>query len=542
MNASRLDFVRSVVAMFAAQVVTTGLATHFVSERVRPFVMVALTIISMMVLATWLGGSILQKVAALILSTFMAMVCVFYWRRWVNPLAFSGPIPASVEFKALGVCGLATSLFSSAMAFVADRHSWAYRYRWGFVIVLSGLVIAGLQSLWFAYGEVSTAMRLRQVVHFEAQLESSGRHERQELSFLLSSFGRGTESQAFSTRYEHPYGRQERAAGDAVNAANEQFSSAVAWRQAVREIAAEHRIVIIMEAHNATEHREWIEQTLPIFHEAGFRHYAAESLSEDGRALRIRGFPVETTGYYVADPRFGNLLRRAISLEFSIYEYEAHFTNLPQEREEQQAQALANIIATNPDAKLLVHAGYSHAFKQPQPGFGQWMAGKLWDKTGIEPYSIYQGHDQYDSPDYRRVAELAGVSDQPKLLIPPPTGLSDPQFADIPAGAIDAFVIHPIVQGKPPVSRKPAFASDMTQISGSWLEQDWPIVVGAFRTGETADAVALDQVMLRHGDCEFELWIPACPYTLRVTSPSGIIKINIERNQAGFRLRKAVAW
>ena len=123
--------------------------------------------------------------------------------------------------------------------------------------------------------------------------------------------------------------------------------------------------------------------------------------------------------------------------------------------------------------------------------------------------------------------------------MPPPSGLTDPQFADIPAGAVDALVIHPLAKGEPPDSRRPVFSSGMTQLRGRWLENERPIVVGAYRVGETTDASALDQVMLRHGESEFELWLPEGPYVLRVTSNSGVIKIDVEHDSTEFRLHRA---
>ena len=127
------------------------------------------------------------------------------------------------------------------------------------------------------------------------------------------------------------------------------------------------------------------------------------------------------------------------------------------------------------------------------------------------------------------------------MLIPPPIRLPDLQFAGIPAGAIDALVIHPLSKGKPPAARKPVFPSDRTQISGRWQESEWPVVVGAYRTGEPVDAIALDQVLLRHGESEFELWIPPGPYELRITSTSGVVAIDIKQDQTEFRLFRAVA-
>ena len=545
-KASRLEFARSCGVMIVAQLVLTGLVTHFASPSVRPFVMSSVTVISMMVIAAWLGSPRKPKVAAIILSTVISVVCVYGWRRLVDPSGFIGSVPASLEIPALGVSALLTIFFGTIVAIASNRNGRAYRLRWAFVLSFSIAVVGGLWTLSAGSRQITSAVQLQQVLQSEAHLDSLGDFERQELSFWLGVFGRGSEAQAFSTRPAVPRGRDEQPPEVAAEGEQGVFSRAVAWRQAISEIAARERIVIIMEAHNATQHREWIEQTLPIFHKAGFRHYAAEGLGEAGDALKKRGFPVVTTGAYVVDPRFGNLLRRAIALDFAIHEYEAYLASEIPQREEQQAQTLANIVAANPGCKMLIHVGYAHSFKQPVPGIGQWMAARLWEKTGIEPYCIYQGNEEYDSPNYPRLVELAGAADEPTMLIPPQLGftdpqLTDPQFAGIPAGAIDALVIHPLSQGKSPAARKPVFSSGMTQISGRWLEREWPVVVAAHRLGEPADAIALDQVMLRQGESEFELWIPSQAYELRVTSTSGVVAIDVEPNQTRVRLRRVVA-
>ena len=540
-KASRLEFVRSCSAMIGAQLVLTGLVTHFASLSVRPLVMSSLTVIAMMVIAAWLDIPRKPKVTAIILSTVISVVCVYWWRRLVDPWGFIGSVPASLEIPALGVSAVLTILFGTIVAIASNRKSRAHRLRLSFVVLFSIVVVGCLWTLSTGRRQLSSAVQLQHVLQLEAHLDSAGDFERQELSFRLGVFGRGSEAQAFSTRLARPHGRDEQPSDVAAEGEKGVFSRAVAWRPAISEIAARERIVIIMEAHNATQHREWIEQTLPIFQNAGFSHYAAEGLGEAGDAVKKRGFPVETTGAYVVDPRFGNLLRCAIELDFAIHEYEAYFASEIPQREEQQAKTLASIIAANPGCKMLIHAGYAHAFKQPVPGSGKWMAARLWEKTGIEPYCIYQGNAGYDSPNYPRLVEMAGATNEPKMLIPPPLGLTDPQFAGIPAGAIDALVIHPLSKGKSPAARKPIFSSDMTQISGRWLESEWPVIVGAYRTGEPVDAIALDQVLLRRGESEFELWIPSQAYELRVISTSGVVAIDVELDQTEFRLRRAVA-
>ena len=473
-------------AMVVAQLVLTGLVTHVASLSARPLVMPAVTAVAMMVIAALLEGSIKSKIAAIVFSTMISVCCVFGWRRLVDPLGFIGPVPSSLEIPALGVSALITIVLATVVTLVSVHNGRAYRFRWLVIIVLSGLVVGSLLTLTTARQQVSTAAHLQQVLQSEAQLDASGRFERQDLSFWLGVFGRGAEAHTFSTRAATAHRQDERPTESSADWDKHISSQAVPWRQAISEIAARERIVIIMEAHNATQHREWIEQTLLIFYDAGFRHYAAETLHEAGDALTERGFPVETTGVYVNDPRFGNLLRRAIELNYTIHEYEAVLATEMSQREEQQAQTLANIIAANPDGKIVIHAGFSHVFKQPVPNSGKWMAARLWEKTGIEPYSIYQAYEDYDSPNYPRLVELAGATDEPRLLMPPPSGLTDPQFADIPVGAVDAIVIHPLTKGQPPASRKPAFSSGMTQLRGRWLEKEWPIIIGAYRAGETS--------------------------------------------------------
>ena len=536
MTAPRLAFVRMLAVMVGAQVLLPGLVSRFTPLGVRPLVTVSAAAIAMMVITAASGATRRQTIPAILLSMLVSAACVYAWRRVADPLGFFGAVPAAFEMLTLGTGAGLTAALATAVALLPGRTGRGRRVRWACVAALSRGLIAGLTLLSEAGDQASTAARLQRVIQIESTLDASGRNDRQELSVLLGSFGRGGESRAFSTRHAQAYGR-DKVDGDVTDSAKV-TSAAVPWRQAVRAIAAKERIVIIMEAHDATEHRAWIEQTLPIFHAAGFRHYAAEALFESGAALRSRGFPVEATGHYVADPRFGNLLRRALALDYSIHEYEAHLAPDPQEREEQQARALADVVAANPGGKLLVHAGFSHVFKKPQPGFGRWMAARLWEMTGIEPYCVYQAYDNYDSPGYRRVAESAGATEEPRLLIPPPAGLRDPQFTDIPDGAIDALVIHPAVRGKPPASRKPAFAEGMTRVSARWVEAEWPVVVGAYRPGEPADAIPLDQVLLRHREAEFELWIPDGPHELRVTATDGAVKVDGAPSSGATLLRR----
>jgi hypothetical protein len=65
----------------------------------------------------------------------------------------------------------------------------------------------------------------------------------------------------------------------------------------------------------------------------------------------------------------------------------------------------------------------------------------------------------------------------------------------------------------------------MTRVPGVWLGNQWPIVIAAIPDGEPDYAIALDQIMLRRGETEFELWLPHTDYTMRVSSLDGPLSV-----------------
>src|SRR5262249_30838636 len=106
--------------MIIAQLVLTGLVTHFVSLTGRPLVMLSVTVISMMVLAAWLRLPRKPKVVAIVLSTMISAICVFGWRQFVDRLAFIGPVPSSLEIPALGISAILTILFAAIVAMASN--------------------------------------------------------------------------------------------------------------------------------------------------------------------------------------------------------------------------------------------------------------------------------------------------------------------------------------------------------------------------------------------------------------------------------------
>ncbi len=71
-------------------------------------------------------------------------------------------------------------------------------------------------------------------------------------------------------------------------------------------------------------------------------------------------------------------------------------------REEYQAATLAARFASRPDIRMVVHAGHGHIFKHEVRNVGRYMAARLWEKTGVEPFTIWQLSNELPNDVYRR--------------------------------------------------------------------------------------------------------------------------------------------
>ena len=164
--------------------------------------------------------------------------------------------------------------------------------------------------------------------------------------------------------------------------------------------STQHRIVVVNERHHTGSDRLLTLELLGPLAAQGFRYIAVETyLFQD--KINERGYPVTDQGYYSNEVVYAQMLRSAYELGFKIVGYEIEDNQIapddPEnpvdrqaERDRTQAENIvARIMKDDPEAKVLVHCGYSHVREIKTSSWSP-MAYFLRELTGIDPLTIDQ--------------------------------------------------------------------------------------------------------------------------------------------------------
>jgi hypothetical protein len=305
---------------------------------------------------------------------------------------------------------------------------------------------------------------------------------------------------------------------------------------AILELADEHRVVMINEAHHVPLHRAFTLQLLEGLYRKGFRYFAAETLMVGDEALQTRGYPTLKTGGYTAEPVYADLIRTALKLGYKVTPYECEdLPYAPKDdpfptvnvREQGQARNLKErILDKDPNAKIIVHAGFAHIYKKPQInklGELHWMALVFQDLTGIEPLSIDQtemsetNKPKNDNPDYLFAVDNGLVKDRPVVFRDKEKG---GYFVRTANGFCDLTVIHP--RSRYENGRPTWLAMDGRRTSHQVKAEFKPpqgksYLAQAFYAKEMGpEAVPIDQMEYSYDEPVPTLWLPPGEMHIRV--------------------------
>ncbi len=276
---------------------------------------------------------------------------------------------------------------------------------------------------------------------------------------------------------------------------------------AIRSLSANRRVVMINEAHHVPQHRAVTLALLRALREDGFTHFAAETLYESDIHLNERGFPTAQSGAYIVEPMYASLIREALRLGFVVVPYEARDAAHGQRERGQAENLMRRVFEANPDARLLIHAGYAHIDESGDIAGAATMAQELAAMLGSDPLTIDQtvmserSAPQFEHPIYRRLTE-DGALTAPTIFLN-----DDLEPWTLTRGRRDVTLFLPRtndVRGRPSWlattegrTEVPVAEAAMEQLAAA----SGPLLIRAFRAEEYAepDAIPHDQYVVEHG-------------------------------------------
>ena len=316
--------------------------------------------------------------------------------------------------------------------------------------------------------------------------------------------------------------------------------------EVITQLAADRRIVLINEAHHDAHTRQLTLALLPRLRALGFNYFAVEALSDKDDQLMQRGYPVKESGTeYLHEPAYGDILRSAIKLGFTLVPYDADAGTM-QDREAGQANNLyREVFARDPHARLFVHAGYAHIDKaKGRLGNTAPMAMHLQQLTGIEPLSIDQTQFREQLPGKPDAYQkLIGdfPSDGPIVLVNRTTGRpwsAHPDWYDLnvllpPAdtGGDESGYTQSLTTVRDTDRDHLMLANHLNKQRPDWLtlrneripyairttlcKTRFPCVVDAHYVNEPDEAITADRYAFMQGDAASRLYLRPGRYRLR---------------------------
>ena len=316
--------------------------------------------------------------------------------------------------------------------------------------------------------------------------------------------------------------------------------------EVITQLAADRRIVLINEAHHDAHTRQLTLALLPRLRALGFNYFAVEALSDKDDQLMQRGYPVKDSGTeYLHEPAYGDILRSAIKLGFTLVPYDADAGTM-QDREAGQANNLyREVFARDPHARLFVHAGYAHIDKaKGRLGNTAPMAMHLKQLTGIEPLSIDQTQFREQLPGKPDAYQkLIGdfPSDGPIVLVNRTTGRpwsAHPDWYDLnvllpPAdtGGDESGYTQSLTTVRDTDRDHLMLANHLNKQRPDWLtlrneripyairttlcKTRFPCVVDAHYVNEPDEAITADRYAFMQGDAASKLYLRPGRYRLR---------------------------
>ena len=259
------------------------------------------------------------------------------------------------------------------------------------------------------------------------------------------------------------------------------------------------KIIILNEGHHVPQNRLTTLKLIRKLKTKGFNYFAIEALSVQDSLLNERKYALSNpeSGYYINDPIFGDLIRQSLKIGYKLIPYEYMSTDFNKREKGQAENIFERIFKLNPNAKILIHCGYSHGLYEnidihTMGYYLKLMTGKK--PIFFEQFQLTEPFDSlYERKDYSHFHKYNTIT-EPTLFINSNKKLWKNNFTD-GDGAI--FTPKTILKNGRPTwllfdNKKyyfPKYNSNNTS---------YPFLIQAFVEKEGEKSIPLDQIEIKN--------------------------------------------
>jgi tetratricopeptide (TPR) repeat protein len=269
---------------------------------------------------------------------------------------------------------------------------------------------------------------------------------------------------------------------------------------AIAELAKGRKAIFFNEAHNVPLTRTLTVEMLPRLRAEGYNYFAAETIYSADKDLQSRGYPIPKSGFYTMEPICGEMIRTALKLGFKVVGYESEKEGNGDVREYDQAKNLyERVFKHDPNARVVVNAGYAHIQESGTFLQGSSMAEHFRKLSGIDPLTVEQTMMIDHPPGTENHPYYHAVVDSLKPTAPIVFLDKDGKPWSLKAKAYDVSVIFPVDQIRDDRPtwltlgglRKPYFVDGAT-----FCQSQYPCLIEARYADESDDSIPGDRLVL----------------------------------------------
>ena len=295
------------------------------------------------------------------------------------------------------------------------------------------------------------------------------------------------------------------------------------------------KIVIINEAHHIPLHRVFTESLLQEMYNQGFRYFGTEGIQCREMAKRRnqsfdtlynnRKYPSIRMGYAINEPQYGNLIRKALKIGYTVFGYDTLGSRTHVIREQKQASNKKKVLDRDSSVRILIHCGYGHLCEKIASDTNFRMMGEYLSKTTrINPLTIDQQKFTEDSHiDGKGKSEKEFKGDKTYVLIDEKGVIYNDNYSKEDY-LQDIIVYHPTteyINGRPNWLYRDG-TWYLKPIATNSIKIPYPILAMAYNFNEDlADAVPVDIIEILSPTENKGFVLPVGKYKILVKNKSG---------------------